>query len=99
MVNSIPPGERRPLAASSSSLSRSARYGLILFFIYCLFYGGFVAMNAFAAARMAEPMAWLGGINLAVAYGMALIVLAFLLAMLYMALCKPIEDGQEGVLP
>ena len=77
-------------------LSRNARRGLVLFVLYCIFYGGFVLMNAFAADRMGEPVEWLGGINLAVAYGMALILLAFLLAMIYMAICGPDEDSRTS---
>ena len=41
-----------------------------------------IALAAFAPARMKEPA--LGGINLAVLYGMGLIVAAFVLALIYM---------------
>ena len=68
---------------------RNARWGLILFFIYLLFYGGFVYLNAFRSDLMAKPS--LGGMNLATAYGLALIVVAIVLAIVYMLLCKPSE--------
>ena len=66
---------------------RNTRWGLILFFIYLLFYGGFVYLNAFRSDLMARPS--LGGMNLATAYGIALIIVALVLALIYMLLCKP----------
>jgi uncharacterized membrane protein (DUF485 family) len=65
---------------------RSMRWGLVLFFIYLVFYGGFVYLNAFRSDLMAKPS--LGGMNLATAYGLALIVVALVLALVYMLLCK-----------
>lgn len=66
--------------------SRNARYGLILFFVYLVLYGGFVLINAFTPETMeATPF---GGINLAILYGFALIVAAFLLALVYGFLCR-----------
>ncbi|HTL30040.1 MAG TPA: DUF485 domain-containing protein, partial [Tepidisphaeraceae bacterium] len=66
---------------------RSMRWGLVLFFIYLLFYGGFVYLNAFRSDLMARPS--IGGINLATVYGLALIVVALVLALIYMFLCRP----------
>jgi uncharacterized membrane protein (DUF485 family) len=65
---------------------RSMRWGLVLFFVYLLFYAGFVYLNAFRSDVMAKPS--LGGINLATMYGLALIVVALVLALIYMLLCK-----------
>ena len=62
------------------------RWGLVLFFIYLLFYSGFVYLNAFRSDLMAKPS--FGGINLATVYGFALIVVALVLALIYMLLCK-----------
>jgi uncharacterized membrane protein (DUF485 family) len=64
------------------TIARNVRYGLVLFAIYLLLYGGFIALAAFAPARMKEPA--VGGINLAVLYGMGLIFAAFVLALIYM---------------
>ncbi len=64
---------------------RNARIGLALFAVYCLLYGGFVLLNAFAPQAM-ELTLW--GVNLAILYGMGLIVAAFLLALLYAWLCR-----------
>src|SRR3954469_23178768 len=64
------------------TIARNVRYGLVLFAIYLALYGGFIALAAFAPARMKEPV--MGGINLAVLYGMGLIIAAFVLALIYM---------------
>lgn len=66
--------------------SRNARYGLILFTIYLLFYGGFVLLNAFAPAIMEkQPFA---GINLAILYGFGLIIVALVLSLIYGWICS-----------
>jgi uncharacterized membrane protein (DUF485 family) len=55
--------------------------GLILFAIYLVLYGGFVVLNAFFPASMeATPLA---GVNLAIWYGLGLIVAALGLALVY----------------
>jgi len=65
---------------------RNARFGLILFFVYLLFYGGFVFLSAFSPETM-ETMP-IEGINLAILYGFALIIVAFVLALIYGAVCR-----------
>jgi uncharacterized membrane protein (DUF485 family) len=65
---------------------RNARYGLLLFAIYLVNYGAFVALNAFSPAVMAEEA--FAGLNLAVAYGLELIVAALVLAAVYGWLCR-----------
>jgi uncharacterized membrane protein (DUF485 family) len=64
----------------------NSRTGIILFLIYLIFYCGFMALSAFSPETMSRP--FLGGANLAVVYGFALIVAALLLALLYMKLCR-----------
>lgn len=66
--------------------SRNSRIGLSLFAVYLLFYGGFVGLNAFSPETM--EMTPVAGVNLAILYGFALIVVAFVLALLYGALCR-----------
>ena len=67
-------------------VDRNARYGLAFFLIYLLAYGGFVVLSAFAPSAMAAPA--IAGVNVAVVYGFALIVLALALAVVHMALCS-----------
>ena len=65
---------------------RATRFGLFLFFIYLGLYAGFMGLSAFAPRVMASTP--FGGINLAIWYGIALILAALLLALLYMFLCR-----------
>jgi uncharacterized membrane protein (DUF485 family) len=63
----------------------NARAGLVLFFLYLAFYAGFMGLAAFAPQAMGRPA--IAGVNLAITYGMGLIVGAFVVAALYMAIC------------
>jgi uncharacterized membrane protein (DUF485 family) len=65
---------------------RNAALGIFLFFVYLAFYGGFVLLNAFAPEVM-ELTPW-AGVNLAIWYGFALIVVAIALSLIYGWLCK-----------
>lgn len=68
-------------------MSPNARLGLLLFWIYCLIYFGFVFVNAFVPSWMSD-ITW-SGLNLAILWGMGLIVLAFGLSLIYGLLCRP----------
>lgn len=74
--------------AGHPHLARNARYGLWLFTVYVLLYAGFMALSAFRPQAMRTPVRLFGGVNLAVVYGFGLIVMAFVLAIIYMALCR-----------
>lgn len=78
-------------------MSRNARLGLVLFFIYLALYGGFVFLTAFAPP---ETMEWtpLGGINIAILYGFGLIIAALLMALLYGVLAVD-EAAVQGTAP
>jgi uncharacterized membrane protein (DUF485 family) len=75
-----------------SLVTRNARYGMVLFVAYLIIYGGFVILSAFKPDLMKKPL--FEGVNVAVAYGMFLIIAAFVLAVIYMALCA--MRGSEG---
>ena len=77
---------------SQSAWDYNARVGLILFAVYLALYGGFIGLSAFAREWMARPS--VGGVNLAIVYGFGLIGGAFVLAVLYMFLCKPEPDAR-----
>lgn len=66
--------------------ARRARLGLLLFVVYLVLYGGFVLLNAFAPEQMERTPVL--GVNLAVLYGVSLIIAAFVLALLYGWLCR-----------
>ena len=70
-----------------ATVRRNARIGMSLFILYVLFYLGFMVLNAFFPEKMREPAAM--GVNLAIVYGMGLIFFAFVLAIVYMILCRP----------
>jgi uncharacterized membrane protein (DUF485 family) len=67
-------------------VAHNTRMGVVLFLVYVVFYGGFMALSAFAPARMSEP--FFGGVNLAVVYGFSLILVALVLALVYMKVCR-----------
>ena len=76
------------------TVARNARIGLWLFGVYVLLYGGFMALSAFLPQRMDKPL--LAGVNVAVTYGLILIVGAFVLALLYMFLVRGRADDVNG---
>ena len=65
---------------------RSRVIGMRLFLIYVLLYIGFMGIVLFRP----DVLSWrpLGGVNLAIAYGMGLIASAFVLALIYMVACR-----------
>jgi len=77
---------------TEATIARNARNGLILFGVYVLFYIGFTYLNAFQPKLMASTP--FGGLNLALIYGMALIVFALVLALIYMWQCKAAKRKQ-----
>ena len=71
---------------SAAWSARNARYGLALFALYCAAYALFVGLNAFVPDFMTKrPWA---GISLSVLYGLGLILLAFVLALVYAWICR-----------
>ena len=66
------------------------RVGVRMFLFYALVYGGFVIINVVNPVAM-ESTVFLG-LNLAVVYGMGLIALAFVLALIYTRICARKEQ-------
>jgi len=77
--------------------SKNARLGLGLFVFYLAFYVAFVLVNAFTPQVMETTP--IGGVNLAVLSGFALIVLAIVMSLIYGFVCKPedqpVEEAEE----
>jgi uncharacterized membrane protein (DUF485 family) len=84
MDKPLPPADQR--AAHDAHVSPNSRLGLVLFVIYLALYLGFMGIAAFKHELFASTP--FGGVNLAVLYGMVLIVSALVLALIYMKLCK-----------
>ena len=85
--------------AHTDAWAHNARTGMILFVLYLLLYAGFIGLSAFAPQAMAKPI--LAGANVAIVYGMGLIIAAFVLAIVYMVLCRQeppeqIHDATEA---
>ena len=77
---SVAAGDDHPEVSAAN-----ARSGLLLFFVYLAFYAAFMGLAAFVPQTMGQPI--LGGVNLAITYGLALIAAALVVAALYMAAC------------
>jgi uncharacterized membrane protein (DUF485 family) len=80
-------------AERPETVSRNARYGLVLFAVYLGLYAAFVLTSAFAPEVMERTP--LAGVNLAILSGFGLIGSAFLLALIYGWLCRGEAAPQE----
>ena len=80
---------------NAATAARNSRLGLILFAVYTALYVGFMVISAFWPDVMDRtPVA---GLNVAIIYGMTLIVTALVLALIYSWLCRTdlADDGRE----
>jgi uncharacterized membrane protein (DUF485 family) len=82
------PGNSTPPAGG-----RSARFGLLFFFIYLIAYAGFMWLVAFSP-ELRQKTVW--GVNVPILYGLGLIVFALVLALLYMLVCKPGRETDDA---
>lgn len=73
--------------------AKKAKLGVWFFFIYLFFYGGFVAIGVLNYEMLSIKV--VAGLNLAVFYGMGLIVFAVLLGILYNFFCSRYEDDMN----
>jgi len=71
-------------------LKYRTRVGVRLFLIYALVYGLFVVINLVSPLAMEKIV--LLGMNLAVTYGIGLILFAFVLALIYNKICARMES-------
>lgn len=76
------------------AIAKNARLGLVLFFIYLVFYGAFVYLSAFNGELMAKQA--FAGVNVAIMYGFALIIVAIVLALIYLQTCLSEEHPHDG---
>jgi uncharacterized membrane protein (DUF485 family) len=65
------------------------RLGLWMFLFYTIFYAGFVAINMLFPLAMGTIVFL--GLNLVTVYGIALIIVAFIQALIYDAMCRKKE--------
>ena len=71
------------------------RLGVVMFIIYCVVYAGFVFTNVLTEGEAMQIILF-AGLNLAVVYGMGLIVLALVMALIYNHLCTAKERESAG---
>ena len=80
-----------------NAASVKAKIGLWMFLIYTIFYAGFIIIAAVVPEVMGTSI---GKINLAIFYGLSLIVFAVVLAFIYNFLCaryeKKLNTGEEA---
>lgn len=77
-------------SGNDQSIPLKTRLGVIMFFVYMVIYAGFVFIGMmFPKALGAEVI---GGQNLAVIYGIGLIVLAVFMGMIYNFFCTRYEN-------
>ncbi len=70
--------------------AKKAKLGVWFFLIYSFFYVGFVVIGVVNYELLSQEVAF--GLNLALFYGMGLILFAVLLGLLYNFLCTRYED-------
>ena len=71
------------------------KLGLKMFAFYCVVYAGFVLSNVFTEGRAMEAIVF-AGLNVAVVYGMSLIIGAFILALIYNHMCTAKEKELQA---
>jgi uncharacterized membrane protein (DUF485 family) len=85
--------ETPPQPEIDLATKRKTRLGIYFFFIYFFFYAGFVAIGVLNYELLAYEV--IGGVNLAIFYGIGLILFAILLGILYNFLCSRYEDDMD----
>jgi uncharacterized membrane protein (DUF485 family) len=81
-------------AGKDPAFAYKRRLGVIMFIVYGVIYAGFVAVNL--ASPVLMETAVFAGLDLAVVYGMGLIVLALVLALFYNRACGRREAATSG---
>lgn len=73
---------------------RKTKLGVFLTLVYALIYSGFIGINVFYPDTMGLRM--MRGMNLASVYGIALILLAAVMAFIYNFFCKSTKNEKSG---
>jgi uncharacterized membrane protein (DUF485 family) len=73
---------------------RKTRLGMILFLVYAFVYATFVFIGLFYTDLLGVKV--IGGVNLAIVYGIGLIILAGVMGFVYSLVCTNMEDAMNG---
>jgi uncharacterized membrane protein (DUF485 family) len=73
-----------------NSIERKSRLGVILFWVYLIVYAGFVVIGTISPKTLGLEL--LGGVNIAIIYGMGLIILAAIMGLIYNYFCTKFEN-------
>jgi formate-dependent nitrite reductase membrane component NrfD len=87
-------GPATPNAPDPASKYKT-RLGVRMFLLYCVVYAGFVFTNVLTEGKAMQAIVGFG-LNLAVVYGMGLIILALILALIYNIMCTRKEQELAG---
>lgn len=72
---------------------QKSKLGVRLFFIYLICYAGFVALGVFNYELLSTTV--FSGLNLAIVYGIGLILFAVIMGIIYNYYCTKYEDEAE----
>jgi uncharacterized membrane protein (DUF485 family) len=84
-----------PESGPDPASSYKTRLGVVMFLIYCVVYVGFILINVVAEGEAMQIILFMG-LNLAVVYGIGLIVLALVMALIYNHKCTGKERELAG---
>ncbi len=84
--------DQNSLSTQTASERRNSSIGIRMTLLYLILYGGFVVLSVFRPGWMGAQA--ILGLNLAVAYGLGLIIVAVILALVYSQLCRIPRTGE-----
>lgn len=73
-----------------NAIAQKSKLGLKLFFIYGFIYAGFVVIGVMKPELMGSRAFW--GLNIAIVYGIGLILLAMIMGFFYNLACTRLEN-------
>ncbi len=77
---------------SEALTQRKSALGIRLFFVYLILYTGFILIGVFQYELLSTQV--IAGLNLALAYGIGLIVFAVIMGIVYNYYCTKYEDEE-----
>jgi len=79
-----------PDIGTDEAAEKKSKLGVILFFVYTIIYSGFVFIGLIKPELMGLEL--IGGQNIAIIYGFALIALAIIMGFIYNYFCTKLEN-------